>query len=236
MLRAGMPKKTVLDLLKGLAAEQENLRQKPWELRSVANSLSMPAAAGSPFKSLLEPGRFQALWNDPANVWPDLLASVQNQGEAGVMQLQFDVCSQLLDFLISDNRPENLAKANTLLKKVFGSATAPTEAQLLLIFHRDLDQKAMPDWPTLKLAIQVHRLAEQIALAGGPAQTSFPPANWSFPGFARRCPRPISIACAAKICSSAPSRATGRRRKTYSHRRSSNIRRLAIKRARFGRR
>ncbi len=181
MLRAGMPTNKALELLKGLATEQENLRQRPWDLRSVANSLSMPAAAGSPFKARLEPGRFQALWKDPANVWPDLQAGAESNGESSVMQLRFEVCSQMLDFLISDNRPENLTKADALLKYVFKSASAPVEAHVLLIFDRDLDPKAMPDWPTLKLAIQVHRLAEQVALAGGAGPNEFPASELVFP-------------------------------------------------------
>ena len=182
MLRAGMPRAEVQNRLDRLAKDEPNLTRNPWpELRSVANALPMPAALGTPGKPMLESGQFLALWADPVNVWPELKGKIESQGDTAIRQLQFDVCSQLLDFLMSDNRPENIAKADAVLKKVFGPASAPIEAHVLLIFHRDLDPKAMPDWPTLKLALQVHRLAETVALIGGAGPDEYSASELVFP-------------------------------------------------------
>src|SRR5207249_7108016 len=123
---------------------------------------AMPAVAGSaPLKSPYNRARFDELWTDPVKVWEQEMVSVS---AAEVPRLKLEVCAQLIDFLISENRPEYLNKAARgtkekpgLLSIMFGVSSVPVEAHILLILDRDQKDVRPEDWKTLQLALETHR-------------------------------------------------------------------------------
>ncbi len=181
-LRDGAPRADVLAQLDRLSKNEASLSRNPWpELSSLGNALPMPSAIGSvAAKSVLDAGRFVALWTDPTKEWPDLRQSVESQGEVAVTRLHLEVCSQLLDYLVREDRPENLPKAARLLQIVFGPSQAPIEVHLIRLFDRDLDATNRPPWPLIKQALLLQRQSEETALTGG-AQAEFPAIEQVYP-------------------------------------------------------
>lgn len=190
LLRAGASVADVQKQLNDLRDNRGPLTTRSWpNLGSLPNSVAMPAAvSAAPSKPLIDRARFLDLWADPPKVWEQLQAAV---GPADLPQLRLDVCTHLIDFLIQENRPEYLNQSTWgtkekpgLLSVIFSGSTAPVEAQFLLILDRDLGHdpnRPRPDWKTLQLALETHRLAEQVALLGGGGGDELPYSELVYP-------------------------------------------------------
>ncbi|HEY8505031.1 MAG TPA: vWA domain-containing protein, partial [Gemmataceae bacterium] len=151
----------------------EELTALPWsaDLPAAVNSLAAPRAlSGEPTDPAAQRRVFEALWaartdTEREKAWKAALAG----GEAPPAGLRRGVTAALLEALAERDEaptPENLARADTLLRLTDGALPRPVEAHYLRMLHRDL----APQRPGEKLVRQALRLrlrAEEVALNGG---------------------------------------------------------------------
>jgi hypothetical protein len=185
MYRDGLPAADVQSRLARLAKGEDDLKGKPWsDLSSLGNALPMPAALGpQPATNASVNDPFPAIWDDAVNDRPTLRQTIEAQGVETVGK-RLEVCARLIDHLIREERPDYLAKAAKLLDAMFvGSEPAPVEAHLIRLLARDFDpeKEKRPSWPLVKLALQTHRLAEEVAVVGGAGDKEFPASEQVYP-------------------------------------------------------
>jgi hypothetical protein len=139
------------------------LRGKPLEnLNAVENTLPMPAALGVPVpaesrQQIQE--RWTRLWAAPEEKWQ------QDKGTMADKLVRLRYLGRLLDEVVNNADRANLAKAARLVPVLCPGAMRPAEAHYLAMLNRDLDRTSSPPAKDLQLAVQVNRLAEEVALA-----------------------------------------------------------------------
>lgn len=172
MARQGLPAAKVQEIVQELAREEASFQRNPWpDLTSVNNALPFASVLASVRPS--NPRPVVRLLADPVNEWPSWREAAA-RNDLGLVALRREIAAALLQEVISSDSPQLLNQASKALEVVFGPEPVPVEAHLVRLLARDLEASHRPPAFLIRLALQVHRLAEEASCLAGTEAMDFP--------------------------------------------------------------